>query len=36
MIRGTPPFIFILVAAAGLIIAFPEIALFLRDVAFRD
>ncbi|MBW7472125.1 TRAP transporter large permease [Marinobacter sp. M216] len=36
VIRGTPPFIFILVAAAGLIIAFPDIALFLRDVAFRD
>jgi len=25
-----------LVAAAGLIIAFPDIALFLRDIAFRD
>ena len=36
VIRGTPPFIFMLVAAAGLIIAFPDIALFLRDVAFRD
>ncbi|MBN7768681.1 TRAP transporter large permease [Marinobacter daepoensis] len=36
VIRGTPPFIFMLVAAAGLIIAFPEIALFLRDIAFRD
>ena len=36
VIRGTPPFIFMLVAAAGLLIAFPEIALFLRDVAFRD
>ncbi len=36
VIRGTPPFILILVAAAGLIIAFPDIALFLRDVAFRD
>jgi len=36
VIRGTPPFIFLLVTAAGLIIAFPEIALFLRDVAFRD
>ncbi|MGE6605640.1 TRAP transporter large permease [Halomonas sp. NPDC076908] len=35
VIRGTPPFIFMLVAAAGLIIAFPQIALFLRDVAFR-
>ncbi|SFR50057.1 TRAP transporter, DctM subunit [Marinobacter gudaonensis] len=36
VIRGTPPFILILVAAAGLIIAFPDIALFLRDLAFRD
>mgnify|MGYP002007190034 CR=1 FL=1 len=36
VIRGTPPFILMLVAAAGLIIAFPDIALFLRDVAFRD
>ncbi|KPQ30519.1 MAG: TRAP transporter, DctM subunit [Marinobacter excellens HL-55] len=36
VIRGTPPFIFILVLAAGLIIAFPEIALFLRDLAYRD
>jgi tripartite ATP-independent transporter DctM subunit len=36
VIRGTPPFILMLVAAAGLIIAFPDIALFLRDLAFRD
>lgn len=36
VIRGTPPFVIMLVAAAGLIIAFPQIALFLRDVAFRD
>ncbi|MBO1520107.1 TRAP transporter large permease [Oceanisphaera sp. DM8] len=36
VIRGTPPFIFMLVVAAGLIIAFPDIALFLRDVAFPD
>jgi tripartite ATP-independent transporter DctM subunit len=35
VIRGTPPFVIMLVAAAGLIIAFPQIALFLRDVAFR-
>ncbi|WP_323750187.1 TRAP transporter large permease [Marinobacter sp.] len=34
VIRGTPPFIFMLVAAAGLIIAFPQIALFLRDLAY--
>lgn len=36
VIRGTPPFIFMLVVAAGLIIAFPDIALFLRDLAYRD
>ncbi|MBS3805772.1 MAG: TRAP transporter large permease [Oleiphilaceae bacterium] len=35
VIRGTPPFIFMLIAAAGLLIAFPQIALFLRDLAFR-
>ncbi|ART80739.1 TRAP transporter large permease [Oceanisphaera avium] len=36
VIRGTPPFIFMLIVAAGLIIAFPQIALFLRDMAFAD
>ena len=35
VIRGTPPFVFMLIAAAGLLIAFPQIALFLRDLAFR-
>ncbi|EWG99975.1 hypothetical protein Q427_22000 [Halomonas sp. BC04] len=35
MIRGTPPFVFMLVLAAALIIMFPQIALFLRDLAFR-
>ncbi|WP_404367018.1 TRAP transporter large permease [Marinobacter sp.] len=35
VIRGTPPFIFMLIAAAGIIIAFPQVALFLRDLAFR-
>jgi tripartite ATP-independent transporter DctM subunit len=34
VIRGTPPFIAMLIVAAGLIIAFPQIALFLRDLAF--
>ena len=34
-IRGTPPFIFMLILAAALIIMFPQIALFLRDLAFR-
>ncbi|WP_144778603.1 TRAP transporter large permease [Marinobacter maritimus] len=36
VIRGTPPFIIMLVAAAALIITFPQIALFLRDLAFAD
>lgn len=35
VIRGTPPFIFILIFSAALLIAFPEISLFLRDVAFE-
>jgi tripartite ATP-independent transporter DctM subunit len=35
VIRGTPPFIAILIAASVLLIAFPEIALSLRDLAFR-
>ena len=35
VIKGTPPFFLILVFATGLIIAFPQIALFLRDLAFR-
>lgn len=35
VIRGTPPFIIMLITAAGLLIAFPDIALFLRDVAFE-
>jgi tripartite ATP-independent transporter DctM subunit len=34
VIRGTPPFILILIAAAALLIGFPEMALFLRDLAF--
>ncbi|MGM0951625.1 MAG: TRAP transporter large permease [Pseudomonadota bacterium] len=34
VIRGTPPFIIMLITAAGLLIAFPDIALFLRDMAF--
>jgi len=34
VIRGTPPFVFILLLVAVLIIFFPEIALYLRDVAF--
>ncbi|MDX1455186.1 MAG: TRAP transporter large permease [Gammaproteobacteria bacterium] len=35
VIKGTPPFFLILVLATGLIITFPQIALFLRDLAFR-
>ncbi|MPV86013.1 TRAP transporter large permease subunit [Cardiobacteriales bacterium ML27] len=34
VIRGTPPFIFILLATSALLIIFPQIALFLRDIAF--
>jgi tripartite ATP-independent transporter DctM subunit len=34
VIRGTPPFVFILLLVAVLLIFFPEIALYLRDVAF--
>jgi tripartite ATP-independent transporter DctM subunit len=34
VIKGTPPFVFMLVLAAALLIIFPQIALFLRDLAF--
>lgn len=34
VVRGTPPFVVILLLVAVLLIFFPEIALFLRDVAF--
>ena len=34
VIAGTPPFVFILLAVSFLLIAFPQIALFLRDLAF--
>jgi tripartite ATP-independent transporter DctM subunit len=34
VIRGTPPFIFILLSVSALLIFFPQIALFLRDLAF--
>lgn len=36
VIRGTPPFIMMLIGASILVIAFPQIALFLRDLAFAD
>lgn len=35
VVRGTPPFIMILLAVSVLLIFFPQIALFLRDLAFR-
>ncbi len=35
VIRGTPPFVVMLLGVAVAIIYFPEIALFLRDVAFH-
>lgn len=35
VIRGVPPFLVILVIVAGLLITYPQIALFLRDLAFR-
>src|SRR6056297_450581 len=34
VIRGTPPFIIILLSVAVALIYFPQIALFLRDLAF--
>lgn len=34
VVKGTPPFIIILLCVSVLMIFFPEIALFLRDVAF--
>ncbi len=33
-IKGTPPFILMLLVVSVLLIAFPQIALFLRDLAF--
>jgi tripartite ATP-independent transporter DctM subunit len=35
VIKGSPPFIFMLLVSNALIILFPQIALFLRDLAFR-
>ncbi len=34
VVRGTPPFIFILLSVSVALIFFPQIALFLRDLAF--
>ena len=36
VIRGTPPFLFILLTVTVLLIAFPSITLVLRDLAFLD
>ncbi len=35
VIKGTPPFIVILLSVSVALIFFPQIALFLRDIAFR-
>ncbi|MDZ7645550.1 MAG: TRAP transporter large permease [Woeseiaceae bacterium] len=35
VIKGSPPFFLILFLSTALLITFPQIALFLRDVAFR-
>jgi TRAP-type C4-dicarboxylate transport system permease large subunit len=35
IVRGTPPFVFLLLLSAVLLIFFPQIALFLRDLAFN-
>ncbi|WP_298716214.1 TRAP transporter large permease [uncultured Oceanisphaera sp.] len=35
VIRGVPPFLLILLVVTVLLIAFPQIALLLRDLAFR-
>lgn len=36
VVRGTGPFIIMLLFAAALLVMFPQIALFLRDIAFAD
>jgi len=35
VIRGVPPFLVILLVATVLLVMFPQISLFLRDIAFR-
>ncbi|WP_428242869.1 TRAP transporter large permease [Gynuella sp.] len=35
VVRGTPPFVLILLCVAVLLIFFPQIALFFRDLAFN-
>ncbi|RFP87212.1 TRAP transporter large permease [Rhodobacteraceae bacterium 63075] len=34
VIRGTPPFVIMLLSVSVLLIFFPQVALFLRDIAF--
>jgi TRAP-type C4-dicarboxylate transport system permease large subunit len=34
VVKGTPPFILILIFANAMLILFPDIALFLRDIGF--
>ncbi len=34
VIRGTPPFVAMLVAASAVLMAVPAVALLLRDLAF--
>ncbi len=36
VVKGTPPFILILLSVSIILIFVPEIALYLRDVAFKD
>ncbi|MBM9593953.1 TRAP transporter large permease [Roseitranquillus sediminis] len=36
VVRGTPPFILILLSVSVALIFFPQIALFLRDLAFAE
>lgn len=36
VVRGTGPFILMLLFSAALLVMFPQIALFLRDIAFAD
>jgi len=35
VVRGTPPFVVMLLGVSAALIFFPQIALFLRDLAFR-
>ena len=34
VIKGTPPFVFLLLLAAALLVMFPSIALFLPELAY--